>query len=101
MTAGLAIYRRHQELIGVRRRHPWLHRARTRVVHLANETFVFEAFDGDRRLMVALNLGKPTTLPAPGMRTILFGRDAALHAKTLELGEAGWALLSPAAAGAL
>ena len=47
---GLPIYRRHQELIGLRRRHPWLHRARTRVVHLANEAFAFEAFDGDRRI---------------------------------------------------
>ncbi len=93
--AGLPIYRRHQELIGMRRRNPWLHRARTRVVHLANEAFAFEAFDGDRRIMVALNLGKETALPAPGMRVILFGRDAALHGPNVELGEAGWAVLSP------
>ena len=95
---GLPIYRRHQELIGMRRRHPWLHRAKTRVVHLANEAFAFEAFDGDRRLLVALNLGKETALPASGMRTILFGRDAALRAPNVRLGEAGWALLSPSEA---
>ncbi len=98
---GLPVFRRHQELIGMRRRHPWLHRAKTRVLHLANETVVFEAFAGDERLMVALNLGKETMLPAPGMRAILFGRTAALEAGVrepkLRLGEVGWAILSPAA----
>jgi cyclomaltodextrinase len=83
-------------LIGMRRRNPWLHRARTRVLHLASEAFAFEAFEGDRRLMVALNLGKETALPTPGMGAILFGRDAALHAPKVELGESGWAVLSPA-----
>ena len=77
--AGLPVFRRHQELIGMRRRHAWLNRARTRVLNLANETFAFEAFAGDERLMVALNLGKATTLPAPGMRAILFGRAATLE----------------------
>jgi cyclomaltodextrinase len=94
---GLPLYRRHQELIGMRRRHPWLHRAKTRVAHLANEAFAFEAFDGDQRLLVVLNLGKATALPAPGMGTILFGRDAALEPPNVRLGEAGWAILSPAA----
>ncbi len=99
--AGLPVFRRHQELIGMRRRHAWLNRARTRVLNLANETFAFEAFAGDERLMIALNLGKATTLPAPGMRAILFGHAATLepHARQprLRLGEAGWAILTPAA----
>ena len=86
----------------MRRRHAWLNRARTRVVHLANETFVFEAFAGDQSLMAALNLGRETELSAPGMRTVLFGRDAALiadvRAPKVRLGEAGWAILSPSAA---
>jgi len=98
--AGLAVFRRHQELIGMRRRHAWLHRAKTRVVHLANETFAFEAFAGGRRLLVALNAGRETELKAPGMRSILFGRDAALvkgaRESQVRLGEAGWAILSPA-----
>ncbi|HXZ15999.1 MAG TPA: alpha-amylase family protein [Roseiarcus sp.] len=97
--AGLSVFRRHRELIGVRRRHAWLHRARTRVLHLANETLVFEAFEGDRRLVVALNLGRETELPAPGMRSVLIGRAAALSAggpkQKIRLGEAGWAILSP------
>ncbi len=99
--AGLPVFRRHQELIGMRRRHAWLHRAKTRTLHLANEAFAFEAFAGDERLMVALNLGRDVELPAPGMRTMLFGRDAALRPDprepSIRLGEAGWAILSPAA----
>jgi cyclomaltodextrinase len=100
--AGLPVFRRHQELIGFRRRHAWLHRARTRVAHLANEAFAFEAFEGDRRLLVALNVGRDTELTAPGMGSILFGRDAALLSGPREpkvrLGEAGWAILSPSPA---
>ena len=54
MTA-IAARARH-ELIGLRRRHPWLHAARTRTLVLTNTTFVFEAASGDDRLVVALNL---------------------------------------------
>jgi cyclomaltodextrinase len=100
--AGLPVYRRHQELIGLRRRHAWLHRAKTRVTHLTNETFAFEAFDGERRLMVALNLGGQAELAAPGMGAILIGRDALLsqgpRGPKVRLGEAGFAILSPASA---
>ena len=98
---GMPVYRRHQELIGLRRRHAWLHRAKIRTVLLTNETFAFEASEGDRRLMVALNLGRETELPAPGMRAVLFGRDASLsgaRASTVRLGQMGWAILSPSAA---
>ena len=50
-------YRLHQELIGLRRRHPWLHAARTRKVHLTNEQYAFETTDGTGRLTVCLNIG--------------------------------------------
>jgi cyclomaltodextrinase / maltogenic alpha-amylase / neopullulanase len=53
---GWPTYRLHQDLIGLRRRHSWLHRARTRVVELANERLIYEAADGEQRLIVALNL---------------------------------------------
>jgi len=87
----------------MRRRRPWLHRAKTRVVHLANESFAFESCAGGQRLLVALNLGSRAELPAPGIRSILFGRDADLIAGSPEpkvrLGEIGWAVLSPEASG--
>jgi cyclomaltodextrinase / maltogenic alpha-amylase / neopullulanase len=53
---GWPIYRLHQELIGLRRRHPWLHRARSGVVELRNTDIVFEVSHGENRLWVALNL---------------------------------------------
>lgn len=55
---GRDVYRLHQDLIGVRRRHPWLHRARTEVVDLANRRMTYEALDASRtsRLRVTLDL---------------------------------------------
>ena len=59
------VLRLHQELIGLRRRHPWLHRARTTQVELTNTTFVYEVRDGDESLTVALNLDDaPLAMPA-------------------------------------
>ena len=49
-------YRLHQELIGLRRRHPWLTRARTTVTTLTNTTLVYTVSDGVQALAVALAL---------------------------------------------
>lgn len=47
----------HQELIGLRRRNPWLHGARTDVALLENERIVYDAVGAaGERLRVALNL---------------------------------------------
>lgn len=65
---GWATYRRHQELLGLRRRHPWLHRARTRVVEVTNEHLLYESAADGGALLVALNVGDeawPVTLPSP------------------------------------
>ena len=35
------MFRLHQHLIGLRRRHPWLHTARTSPLHLANSQYVY------------------------------------------------------------
>jgi cyclomaltodextrinase len=76
---GLAPYGRstfelHQQLIGLRRRHSWLHTARTTVVHLSNEQFVYRASDGEQSLLVALNLADTAAeLPAPQARLVLAG----------------------------
>ena len=60
------VLRLHQDLIGLRRRHPWLHRARTTQVELTNTTFVYEVRDGDDALLVALNLGDEPLASRPG-----------------------------------
>jgi glycosidase len=62
---GWPIYRLHQDLIGLRRRHPWLHRAQSRAVELHNADLILEARHDQDRLFVALNLSD-----APVTRTI-------------------------------
>ncbi|PRY29650.1 alpha-amylase family protein [Pseudosporangium ferrugineum] len=80
---GRPLYRVHQELIGLRRRNAWLHRARTRTLHLTNEQFVYEAYADGRSLVIALNAAKePATVPAPGGGTV-------------ELAPASWSVLTP------
>ena len=55
---GWPVYRLHQRLIGFRRRHPWLARARTTVQHLTNEAIAFQAAADDAGILVLLNVGK-------------------------------------------
>lgn len=54
---GAATFALHQELIGLRRRNPWLHAATSRPLSLTNTGYVIEVTDGSHRLLVALNLG--------------------------------------------
>jgi hypothetical protein len=72
---GWLIYRLHQSLIGLRRRHPWLHRARTRVVDLSNTHFIFETFREEHRLIVALNLADARIVKLiPPVRNVAMGK---------------------------
>jgi cyclomaltodextrinase len=100
---GWPVYRLHQDLIGLRRRHPWLHTARTRLLSLTNQQLSYESLsqsEGADRLLVTLNLaGDPAQLPAAGARAVLAGDGAAVlldagsqHAQ-VQLGPHGWAIL--------
>ncbi|WP_139479855.1 alpha-amylase family protein [Bradyrhizobium ivorense] len=53
---GWPVYRLHQDLIGLRRSNPWLHRAKTRITALCNTDMLFEAFHEESRLWVALSV---------------------------------------------
>ncbi|HWD79015.1 MAG TPA: DUF3459 domain-containing protein, partial [Kribbella sp.] len=53
---GWATYRLHQELIGLRRRHPWLVRARTAVEHLTNSEIALRSTHGDEWVLLLLNV---------------------------------------------
>lgn len=55
-TEDTDIFRLNKYLIGLRRRHPWLHRAMTSAVELTNTQYVYEARNGDDALVVALNV---------------------------------------------
>ncbi|GAB2478011.1 alpha-amylase family protein [Jatrophihabitans fulvus] len=51
------VLRLHQELVGLRRRHPWLHTARSETVELTNETLTLRLSGPDEAVVLALNLG--------------------------------------------
>jgi cyclomaltodextrinase / maltogenic alpha-amylase / neopullulanase len=95
---GWPTYRLHQDLIGLRRRHPWLHRARSRVLDLANERMVYEVTEAGERLVVALSVaGTEVTALVPDVRSCLAGTAAitgeAGAAARLTLPPHGWAVL--------
>ncbi|MCG7439257.1 alpha-amylase family protein [Corynebacterium freneyi] len=51
----------HRQLIGLRRRHPWLHRATVTVTSIANERITYDVGADGRSLAVALEVtGKPS-----------------------------------------
>lgn len=95
---GWDVYRLHQDLIGVRRRHPWLHRARVEVLTCTNTSLVYRAHaDADDAVLVALSLeDEPVTIEAPGAREVLAG-SADLHGPgdgaVVGLPPHGWAVL--------
>lgn len=96
---GWPIYQLHQSLIALRRRHPWLYRARTRTVHLTNEQLVLTLNEGAGRLLVALNLADTAALlPAPDARSVEVGAgdliDAGGRGARVGLPAHGWAILS-------
>lgn len=65
---GWSTYRLHQRLIALRRRNPWLHRARTEMLELTNTQLVYASVDGDQRLVVGLNLDdEPFEYPEAGL----------------------------------
>ena len=92
---GMPVFHVHQELIGLRRRHPWLHTARTTAVELQNTRAVLESrsADGTRRLRLALNLDdQPAELPVPGAVEVLAG-PGGLHEGKAGLGPHGWVVV--------
>lgn len=84
-------YRLHQDLIGLRRRHPWLDRARTEVSHVTGDQLVYRSAYGDDALSVALNLSdEAVVVPAGGQ--VLAG-EANSAEGGLWLPPHGWAVL--------
>ncbi|OUM41733.1 alpha-amylase family glycosyl hydrolase [Arthrobacter sedimenti] len=93
---GRPVFDVHQELIGVRRRHPWLHRAKTEVLQLSNEVLAYRvAAENPEALVVALNLSSDAQpVPATGALSVLAGQ-ATLDARsgTATLPPRAWAVL--------
>lgn len=53
---GTEVWALHQYLVGLRRRHDWLHSASTTALRLTNRQYVYETRNGDNALLVALNI---------------------------------------------
>ncbi|QAY63071.1 DUF3459 domain-containing protein [Xylanimonas allomyrinae] len=54
--ADQGLFRLHQRLLGLRRRHPWLHRATATPTQLSNDHTILEVAHGGHALSVTLNL---------------------------------------------
>ncbi|MGW1962529.1 alpha-amylase family glycosyl hydrolase [Streptomyces sp. NPDC001935] len=92
---GIAVQRLHQTLVGVRRRHPWLVRAQTRVHTLDNTvlSYTLAAPDAGSTLAVALNFGAgPATAGIPAAAWTSLAGDASVDSGTgtVSLPPAGW-----------
>ncbi|WP_324650648.1 alpha-amylase family protein [Georgenia sp. H159] len=103
---GRPVYHRHQELIGLRRRHPWLHTAQLEVLQVSDPFLVYAAreADGDGSLVVLLSTddddvrwGLPAGVPVggDGPATVLAGTGTlADGGRTVVLPPHGWAVVA-------
>jgi cyclomaltodextrinase / maltogenic alpha-amylase / neopullulanase len=100
--AGHDIYRLHQYLIGMRRRHPWLHTARTSAAKLTNTQYVFQSRGDSDTLLVALNIDDAPMSVALGEfglpeGRVVAGSGAPPHhvISTVEIEPHGWLIIAP------
>lgn len=99
---GQQVFRTHQHLIGLRRRHPWLHTARTAPLSVTNRGYVYEARSGDDVLVVALNIDDEpmaVSLPELGLqRAEVVAGSGAPPAEVLSdtvVPPHGWLIMAP------
>lgn len=92
---GLGVYRLHQELVSLRRRHPWLVRAHTTVLELENERLLYRSTVDDHTLVVALNLAdEDAWFTIPAGAPALEAGHAELQGDRARVPAHGWAVLS-------
>ncbi|HEY3686133.1 MAG TPA: alpha-amylase family protein [Streptosporangiaceae bacterium] len=96
---GWPTYRLHQRLIGFRRRHPWLVRARTEAVHLTNRAMALRsvAAEADTQVITVLNVGDEAyRFPVEAREIALAecGDPATDPADPLLVPAHGWAVLT-------
>jgi cyclomaltodextrinase / maltogenic alpha-amylase / neopullulanase len=99
---GRDVFRLHQYLIGLRRRHPWLHTARTSPMRLTNRQYVYQTRNGSEALVVALNIDAvpmPLSMPELGFDhgQIIGGSAAPPQAvvEQVEIEPHGWLVIAP------
>ncbi|GGE81732.1 alpha-amylase family protein [Mycetocola zhadangensis] len=76
---GERVHALHQELMSVRRRYSWVHRATSTPLELTNTSYVYEVRAGSERLVVALNLGDDAVVVSgsntPGLALVAGSAD--------------------------
>jgi cyclomaltodextrinase len=102
---GTRVWALHQYLVGLRRRHPWLHAASTTALRLNNQHYIYETRAGDDALLVALNIDDhPLQLAlselGPGRARVLAGsaappQEILYPEDTLAVEAHGWRILQP------
>ncbi|KWX67174.1 alpha-amylase family protein [Mycobacterium sp. NAZ190054] len=99
---GHQMFRSHRHLIGLRRRHPWLHTARTAPLRVTNTGYVYATRRGDEGLVVALNVDDeplPVSLAEFGIaRAEVVAGSGAPPAETVTdtaVPGHGWLILAP------
>src|SRR3954447_26444214 len=94
-AVGDPVFRLHQRLIGLRRRHPWLVRAHTVVESVENRMLVYRSIDRDDRsrwLQVVLNVDD-RAYRVPVSSAVLEASDGS---SASSVAAHGWAILGPA-----
>jgi glycosidase len=101
-TQAADVLNLHRYLIGLRRRHPWLHESRTRPLQLENRCYVYETRHRDDALIVALNLDDTAATLAVAELTgrpaeVLAGAGAPPQEVVSDtvIAPQGWLILSP------
>jgi cyclomaltodextrinase / maltogenic alpha-amylase / neopullulanase len=100
---GHGVFRLHQYLIGLRRRHPWLHAATTSSLRLTNTQYVYQTSLDTNALLVGLNVDDaPMRLSLSefgvGEGQIVAGSGAPPQAMVAqsEIEPHGWLIIAPA-----
>jgi hypothetical protein len=90
-------------LIGLRRRHPWLHAAKTTALRLENRQYIYQARHSDETLLVALNIDdEPLQVSLSALNTsraqVIAGSSAPPEefVDTVVVEPHGWRILRPA-----
>jgi cyclomaltodextrinase len=94
---GAQVRALHQYLIGLRRRHPWLHAATTSAVQLDNRQYVYRTERGDDALIVALNIDEtPLRVSVPRARVVAgSGAPPEEELDTVVVEPNGWRIVQP------
>jgi glycosidase len=83
----------HRALIALRRRKPWLWRAHTDVIEVANTALALRTAIGDDAVVVALNIGdSPVSLPVADGRAVVGGEGSPRDGR-IDLGPRAWVVL--------